>query len=386
MMLAWGCLSFAISAGLTLGANWVALRPWRRTVDVHWTERARLLYPVLVASAGYQLWMPVVVFLYAFGVFGLSAWLAGWCALGAFAGALAGTYPMTRERFPFMTGRDWLRLNVTGWSLRLGWLGVLVAAALIMPDEPGWPMAGVAVAYLTFHLFWQAGLATRVLRMVGGLKEGSERLCRIVDEVAGRMRVPVRACYLFGGPNAAAFAMPITREVLFSERLMEICPDDEVASIAAHELGHLAESKAVVAGRILGSLSLFPLVFIQWSIARFGIGGLVGPGLAVAGIAIFARRLARRMETVADAAAARVECEEGVYARALERLYRDNQLPAVNATNRGTHSHLYDRLIQAGVVPDYPRPEPPAANTMLGTLLPLSLLAVGGFLWILRQL
>src|SRR5258708_36778623 len=36
------CGAFLLSAGL----NWLALIPWRRSVGRHWTERARLLYPV----------------------------------------------------------------------------------------------------------------------------------------------------------------------------------------------------------------------------------------------------------------------------------------------------------------------------------------------------
>jgi hypothetical protein len=46
-----------------------------------------------------------------------------------------------------------------------------------------------------------------------------------------------------------------------------------------------------------------------------------------------------------------------VYARALEKLHEDNLAPAV--THReGTHPHLYDRMLAAGLQPGYPRPQP----------------------------
>jgi hypothetical protein len=48
-----------------------------------------------------------------------------------------------------------------------------------------------------------------------------------------------------------------------------------------------------------------------------------------------------------------------VYAQALERLYEINQTPAV-MPRRATkiHPDLYDRMIAAGVTPDYPKPAP----------------------------
>jgi len=64
----------------------------------------------------------------------------------------------------------------------------------------------------------------------------------------------------------------------------------------------------------------------------------------------------------------------GVYARALARLYEANFAPAV-MPRKHSHPHLYDRLVSAGVQPDYPRPEPPT---------PYSIMALSfGFSWVL---
>ena len=48
-----------------------------------------------------------------------------------------------------------------------------------------------------------------------------------------------------------------------------------------------------------------------------------------------------------------------VYARALERLYETNQIPAV-MPRRATkiHPDLYDRMLNAGVTPNYAKPKP----------------------------
>ena len=60
------------------------------------------------------------------------------------------------------------------------------------------------------------------------------------------------------------------------------------------------------------------------------------------------------------------ESDESVYAPALEKLYRENQLPAVNINDRQTHPHLYDRMLAAGISPDYPRPRRPKKMTTVG--------------------
>jgi len=69
------------------------------------------------------------------------------------------------------------------------------------------------------------------------------------------------------------------------------------------------------------------------------------------------------MERRADAMATVHEGPSpGTYARALERLYQINQMPAVMPGKR-THPNLYDRLLAAGVTPAYPRPAAPARLT-----------------------
>src|SRR5207249_5386626 len=40
-----------LSAALAFITNWLALIPWRRAKGQHWSERARLYFPVRVAAA-----------------------------------------------------------------------------------------------------------------------------------------------------------------------------------------------------------------------------------------------------------------------------------------------------------------------------------------------
>ena len=88
-------------------------------------------------------------------------------------------------------------------------------------------------------------------------------------------------------------------------------------------------------------------------------------------IAQFARWLSQRMERRADQLALTEQANEGVYACALEKLYQENQMPAVNVNNKQTHPHLYDRMLAAGITPDYPRPTKPKRLTWFGWLYAL---------------
>ena len=76
-------------------------------------------------------------------------------------------------------------------------------------------------------------------------------------------------------------------------------------------------------------------------------------------IARFSRNFRNRMEKRADSMATVHEGDSGTYARALERLYQVNQVPAVVSKSM-VHPGLYDRLLAAGVTPSYPRPKAPA--------------------------
>ena len=86
------------------------------------------------------------------------------------------------------------------------------------------------------------------------------------------------------------------------------------------------------------------------------------------------------MEKRADSAALAHDVSEGVYANALEKLYRVNHLPAVTPGNRQTHPHLYDRMLAAKITPTYLRPRPPrrmSAMTWFYAALVVTFLILG---------
>ncbi len=364
------CLTVFAAAALAAGGlNWLALIPWRRAAGEHWTERARRLYPVRVSAALNQWLIPAncVLAQRLLVPEAHTPWLAA--ALCGWVGALVGSYPSDCEIFPGVPFWDWLQYVVAVWLLRLGFWGIFIAGALLMPAAFGWPMVTITSVVLFLFFLAQYGMFVRLARELRLFKPPTERLRRIVSEATRRMNVPVRAVWEVTGPYSYAAALPTTRELLFSTRLLERQADDEVAAICAHELGHLSESRRALVGRLAGSLWPFPLLFFGAAVSALGAGGFAVVALATGLLMVFLRRLARRMEQRADVIAVENQRESGTYARALERLYQANQMPAVMTSNRLPHPHLYDRLLAAGLTPEYPRPRPPAKSAWHGALM-----------------
>jgi Zn-dependent protease with chaperone function len=354
-------------------ANWSGLIRWRKAKDKHWTEEARILWPVRITAGLNVFLLPAILGLAQAILFPdlTHWWLADMAA--AFLGAVFGCYPCDREVFPALNWRSWRNQVVAGWGIRFGIWGVLLLACVLMPPEVGWKMAVVAAAYLLVHFALQWGLILKYLRLVKFLVPADTRLLSIVNFTAAKMGVSVRATWQLEGVMALAFAFPITHELTFSRRLVEICSDDEISAICSHELAHLKEGKLVLIGRLVGSLSMFPLIFLIPSIAALGVIGFFLPYLGMIALIKFSKWLSQKMEKRADQMAVGEQSQDGVYAWTLEKIYRENKIPAVNVNNKQTHPHLYDRMVAAGITPDYPRPTEPVWLTTMGWIYVFSL-------------
>ncbi len=362
-------LSFfaALMGSALLGATiyYLELIPWRRTADAHWTVRTRELFAVRLAAAFNPILLPLLCVLV-----GWIGWRAPWLplALGGFLGAKLAGYPCDREVAPEVSGKDWLHLVSS--ALIFGSLGWIALGATIAVMPPAFGAAGwaITIGYLIIHVLIASGRSLVLLQWLHLLGPASLRVQQIVAEASATTGVPVRKVWELRVPVANALALTATGELAFTRLLSDNAPDDELRAICVHELGHLAESRWVLYGRILGSMSLVPLIFLRPAHAHSPMSGVQFLLVACAIIWWLGVRLQRAMEKRADQFALKASPEPAVYARALERLYRLNRMPAVQPGNNASHPHLYDRMLAAGVTPDYARPEPPssvAASTVV---------------------
>jgi len=351
--------SFGIASLLALGLNWLALIPWRRSAGRHWTERARLLYPARISSRTNLWFITLTALLTSLAIAPETNPI--FAAAAALPGALLGGYPLSRKIYPDIRFWSWLYLVASTLLLLFGFCAVLLIGAIVMPGRFGpltWATAGVVLLLLLAFL---SGLGVRLMRWLGLLKPAPEHLQVLVGEMSQQSRVPVRATWVLSTHLSNAVALPLTRQLIFTRKLLATHPDEEIKAICAHELGHLNEPRKVVLVRTLVALFLFPLVFLKPVISLVGpVNGCLLLILPVLVLFLVGVRLGRLMEKRADRIAVGNQLvEPAVYARALERLYQINQMPAVMPRRaHKIHPDLYDRMLAAGVTPDFPKPAP----------------------------
>jgi Zn-dependent protease with chaperone function len=351
--------SFGAAFLFAWGLNWLALIPWRRSADNHWTERARLLYPARKSARLNPFFIATNIALVTFVLATEFNFL--FAAGPAFLGALLAGYPMSRELHPEIQFHSWLHLVASSVLLLFGFWAVLFFGVIAMPENFGpltWAIAGVVLLVLIAFLF---GLGVRLMRWLRLLKPAPEHLMALVEEISQKMKVPVRATWVLSTHLSNAVALPLTRQLIFTEKLLSTHPDAEIKAICAHELGHLNEPRKVIFVRALVALALFPLVFINPMNSLTGVdNGFLLLLIPVLILFLVGMRVSRRMEKRADKIAIESEyINPEVYARALERIYQTNQMPAVMPRRSNKiHPDLYDRMLAAGVTPDFPKPAP----------------------------
>jgi len=366
-----------LAAALTFTINWLALIPWRRAKDRHWTERARLCYPARVA-AGSNLWVLPAVLSMTVLLFWPDVsphWMLMFLATAI--GAVAGTIPMGRELFPRIPLEDLLRQTAAHWLIRFAIWFIFLGAVALMPDEFNVQGLVIVVVVLALCIFWSHQGWVWVGQKFGSIVPPPERLQNIVRTTAAEMNVSFQELWLMRDFMAQAYAMPAGRRLLFSERLLQTLSDDEIAAVCAHELAHLNEAKTEYYKRYIQWLAFLPWLFFKPVVHLMGVFGYVILVCVTAVVPRVSRDISRKLEVRADKMAKAAERDPGTYARALARIYEDNLIPAVTS-GRGTHPHLYDRLVAAGVTADFPRPAAAKSTTWYGHMLAflLALLAM----------
>lgn len=367
---------FAIGSGFsalmfTVLYNWLLARKWRNAREEHWTERARLLYPARIGAFWNFILLPALAMAAVRFI-----WPSGEISSGdsyiiiflTWLGVLVGTRPLAVEIMPELSVRYWAQETFSTW-LMLGFrVGTYFLMIGWMPGDFGLETASYFALFLTLQLLlnWKGNIL--LLKALRVIHPATPELQALVDRVATRMNCRVKGVWLWETSSLNALAFPVTGDLLFSKRLLAELTEEEVESVCAHELGHLMESTPVVLTRLSSVVGTSLLTLIFPAVNTFGIFGMLGLyGLWFA-IQQLSRKVARAMEVRADGIAHTDQGGE-IYARALEKLYRLNQMPAVMPGKKMIHPHLYDRMVSAGITPDYPRPAAPSAMPAMSVLM-----------------
>ncbi len=380
-------VAFAVSfATLELGVR-LALRPLFRSAPAHDFERARLSWPGRVVTANVTLlapflWGPVGARAVSDADFGSPRTIAGFlaAATAAFLGCLlAGARGEARFRGrPVPLGR-WLMECVAG---------MLVSGSAVLPPllltfvATPWRLDGHAAAVLA------GGTAVSLIVILASHR--CLAALRFLAPAPPRLATAVEAAVAAGGPRpravnvlrsgyANAFAWPLQGAVAVTGAALDVLDDEELAAIAAHELAHLAEPRRLAWLRVLPLAALLPFPAAGALYGTFGHDGPLALLALLAVLMLLRRRLVgafRRAEETADRAGVSAQAAEQTYARALLAICRRNLIPAVMPGRRHVHPHLYDRLLSAGLTPDFPRPAPPSRRRALAARIAVWLPAI----------
>lgn len=365
----WGSVVAVVFASFTMAGlgGWAATRIalWKASAmrDQPWTERARFAFAARRAS------------LVGYGAVALVACLTATLYGGPLSVCSHVTLAMVALAVALGTGVSWtrvvsqavrdrprsLRQSLGDWAVigvfYLSPIAVTLAFGAWAPRAFGvrallaTALAALSIAILLF------GGALALARLLGLARPANVRLVRIAASACERAGVPLRSVYELRWTTANAFAMPLVGAMAFTTGAVEQMSDEELEAIALHEAGHLGESRGEVAGRVARALAVSLIVLIGPLMHSFEALGAVFALLLFLSLGVAAGRASRRLEESADGVAAAADAP--LYARALAKLYEVNLMPAVGR-RATTHPFLYDRLLAAGVQPEFPRPEQPS--------------------------
>ncbi|MEM7201463.1 MAG: M48 family metalloprotease [Planctomycetota bacterium] len=273
------------------------------------------------------------------------------------------------------------------------WVSALLVM-LCVPLQPLWLCVTIlATSWLIIPWWVCVGLFHTMSRL--GLDwEPDARLRRVVDEVSEEHRTTAPRARVVSSNDANAAAAVLANTVFFTEPILAL-PDDELAAITGHELGHLRETgvhKLLRAAPIL--LAFAAVTSIRPVLAAGGPLALLALGAGTIALAALTKKHRRTMELRADAAARgaardaddpRRAAEQCLaLARALESLHRMNLVPVTFGAKKMVHPDLIDRMRAAGLEPTFAIPEPPRKEAELaGTAAGLAVLTAAAKAWLL---
>ena len=127
---------------VTVAMNWLALKPFRRANNLHWTERARILHPIRMTAISNLLVFPAVLTFLQVLIWPQPSPYWALSAIVTALGTMIGTIPMDHEMFPRIEWKDLLRQVAIACLFRFLIVFVFIGAMASMPDRIQFELCG----------------------------------------------------------------------------------------------------------------------------------------------------------------------------------------------------------------------------------------------------
>jgi heat shock protein HtpX len=254
----------------------------------------------------------------------------------------------------------WNNLKTT--ILLAGLTGLLLGIGQLWGGERGLMFALILAAVMNLgSYFFSDKLAIAMSGAKPIAREQNPRIYQIVERLAAKANVPVPKIYFIPTDSPNAFATgrnPNHASVAVTRGILEICDDEEIEGVLAHELGHVKNRDiliSAVVATIAGAITL--IARMVWWAELFGFGGgrsddRRGGALSALAMMIVAPlaalliqlAISRSREYQADATGAEITGNPQGLARALDKIDKWAKRIPMRASPSMAHLFIYQPL------------------------------------------
>ncbi|HEV2234452.1 MAG TPA: M48 family metalloprotease [Terriglobia bacterium] len=169
--------------------------------------------------------------------------------------------------------------NIKTTFLLAAMTGLLLAVGQLWGGEQGLIFALVMAAVMNLgSYFFSDKIAIAMSGAQPISREDGPRIYQIVERLAGKANVPTPKIYMIPTDSPNAFATgrnPSHASVAVTRGILDLCTDEEIEGVLAHELGHVKNrdilTSAVVA-TLAGAITLIAQM-VYWGELFGGFGG-----------------------------------------------------------------------------------------------------------------
>jgi heat shock protein HtpX len=254
----------------------------------------------------------------------------------------------------------WNNLKTT--VLLAGLTGLLLVIGELWGGQQGMMLALVLAGVMNLGTyFFSDKIALAMSGAQAVTREQAPRLYEIVGRLAAKANIPVPKIYFMPTDSPNAFATgrnPSHASVAVTRGILEICTDEEIEGVLAHELGHVKNRDiliSAVAATVAGAITLVARMVYYAELFGFGGGrsdGRRGGALSALAMMIVAPlaamliqlAISRSREYEADRTGAEITGNPQGLARALEKIERYSKRIPLQASPAMAHMFIIQPL------------------------------------------
>jgi len=252
--------------------------------------------------------------------------------------------------------------NVKTTVLLAGLTGLLLAIGELWGGQRGMVFALVLAALMNLgSYFFSDKIALAMSGAQPVSRDQAPRLYQVVERLAAKAAIPTPKIYFIPTDSPNAFATgrnPSHAAVAVTRGLLEICSDEEIEGVLAHELGHVKNRDiliSAVVATVAGAITM--IARMAYYAELFGLGGgrtddNRGGALSALAMMIVAPlaalliqlAISRSREYAADATAAEITGNPYGLARALDKIEKGSKRIPLRTSPAMSHMFIIQPL------------------------------------------